>query len=109
MTGTRRVSLCLTAVLVLISAGVASAQTTIPIAEEQVLYEAIGEFNNSGNGEFYQQVEINGRTVLVRFIWSGITPNSAHFEQAFSADGGRSWEVNWITDQTRATTGLPNF
>jgi hypothetical protein len=61
----------------------------------------IGEFNNSGNGEFYQQEEINGRTVLVRFIWSGITPNSAHFEQAFSADGGRTWEVNWITDQTR--------
>src|SRR5690242_13766251 len=46
--GTRRVSLCLAAVLVLITAGVASAQTTIPIAEEQVLYEAIGEFNNSG-------------------------------------------------------------
>jgi hypothetical protein len=63
----------------------------------------IGEFNDSGSGEFYQQEEINGRTVLVRFIWSGITANSAHFEQAFSADGGRSWEVNWITDQTRVT------
>ena len=61
----------------------------------------IGEFNNSGSGEFYQQEAINGRTVLVRFIWSGITPNSAHFEQAFSADGGKTWEVNWITDQTR--------
>jgi hypothetical protein len=48
MTVTRRVSLGLTAVLVLITAGVASAQITIPIAEEQVLYEAIGEFNNSG-------------------------------------------------------------
>jgi hypothetical protein len=61
----------------------------------------VGEFNDSGSGEFYQQEAINGRTVLVRFIWSGITPNSAHFEQAFSADGGKSWEVNWITDQTR--------
>jgi hypothetical protein len=61
----------------------------------------IGEFNSSGSGEFYQQDVINGRTVLVRFIWSGITPNSAHFEQAFSADGGKTWEVNWITDQTR--------
>jgi len=47
MRGTRRVSLCLAAVLVL-TAGAASAQITIPIAEEQVLYEAIGEFNNSG-------------------------------------------------------------
>ena len=47
MRGTRRVSLCL-AVLVLITAGVASAQITIPITDEQVLYEMIGEFNNSG-------------------------------------------------------------
>jgi hypothetical protein len=48
MRGTR-VSHCLAAVLVLISAGVASAQTTIPITEQQVLYEMIGEFNNSGS------------------------------------------------------------
>ena len=48
MRGTRRVNVCLTAVLVLITAGVASAQITIPIAEEQVVYEMIGEFNNSG-------------------------------------------------------------
>jgi hypothetical protein len=60
----------------------------------------VGEFHD-GRGEFYQQVSINGRTIFVRFIWSGITPNSAHFEQSFSADGGRTWEVNWITDQTR--------
>jgi hypothetical protein len=39
----------LAAVLVLISGGVASAQTTIPITEQQVLYEMIGEFNNSGS------------------------------------------------------------
>lgn len=49
MRGTLRVSLRLAAVFVLITAGVASAQITIPIAEEQVLYEAIGEFNNSGS------------------------------------------------------------
>lgn len=57
MRGTRRVNVCLTAVLVLITAGVASAQITIPISaritipirEEQVLYEMIGEFNNSGS------------------------------------------------------------
>lgn len=44
-----RVRHCLAAVLVLISGGVASAQTTIPITEQQVLYEMIGEFNNSGS------------------------------------------------------------
>ncbi len=37
----------------------------------------------------------------MRYEWSGITKSSAHFEQAFSDDGGKTWEVNWITDQTR--------
>jgi hypothetical protein len=63
----------------------------------------VGEFNNKGRGEFYDQEPINGRTILVRFIWSDITPNSAHFEQSFSDDGGKTWEVNWITDQTRVS------
>ncbi len=62
----------------------------------------IGEFKN-GVGEFYDQEPINGRTILVRFIWSRITPTSAHFEQSFSDDGGKTWEVNWITDQTRVS------
>ena len=48
MRGTRRVNVCLTAVLVLITTGVASAQITIPLTEEKVLYEIIGELNNSG-------------------------------------------------------------
>ena len=60
----------------------------------------VGEFKD-GVGEFYDQEPINGRQVFVRFRWSQITPNSAHFEQAFSDDGGKTWEVNWITDQTR--------
>jgi hypothetical protein len=60
----------------------------------------VGEFKN-GRGEFYAQDTINGRTILVRFEWSGMTSNSPHFEQSFSDDGGKTWEVNWITDQTR--------
>jgi hypothetical protein len=60
----------------------------------------IGEFKN-GRGEFYGQDKLNGRTILVRFVVSNITPNSCHFEQSFSDDGGKSWEVNWIVDDTR--------
>jgi len=60
----------------------------------------VGEFKN-GIGEFYCQDTYNGRMILIRYVWSAITPNSAHFEQSFSADGGKTWEVNWITDQTR--------
>ncbi|MGC1674467.1 MAG: hypothetical protein WA739_19575, partial [Candidatus Acidiferrales bacterium] len=62
----------------------------------------VGKFRD-GRGEFYCQDFIGGRTILIRFIWSDITPNSAHFEQSFSDDGGKTWEVNWITDQTRVS------
>ncbi len=60
----------------------------------------IGEFKN-GQGEFYAQDLLNGRSILVRFIWSKTDTDVPHFEQSFSADGGKTWEVNWITDQTR--------
>lgn len=60
----------------------------------------VGEFKN-GVGEFYCWDTINGRMILIRYVWSNITANSAHFEQSFSDDGGKTWEVNWITDQTR--------
>jgi len=60
----------------------------------------IGQFKN-GRGEFYDQEDFNGRAIFVRYVWSDITPTSAHFEQSFSDDGGKTWETNWITDQTR--------
>jgi hypothetical protein len=60
----------------------------------------IGEFHN-GRGEFYDTEPINGKTVLVRNVWSDITVNSCRFEQAFSTDAGKTWEVNWIADDTR--------
>jgi hypothetical protein len=66
----------------------------------QPIQPMVGEFKN-GRGEFYDQELWKGRAVYVRFVWSEITPNSAHFEQSYSDDGGKTWEVNWITDQTR--------
>jgi hypothetical protein len=60
----------------------------------------VGEFKN-GRGEFYCQDTYNGRFVYIRYVWSDITSNSAHFEQSYSTDGGKTWEVNWITDQKR--------
>ena len=66
----------------------------------QPLQPMVGEFKD-GHGEFYDQELWKGRSVYVRFVWSKITPNSAHFEQSYSDDGGKTWEVNWITDQTR--------
>jgi hypothetical protein len=60
----------------------------------------IGEFKH-GRGEFYDQETLNGRSILVRFIISDIIPTSCRFEQAFSDDGGKTWEVNWIATDTR--------
>jgi hypothetical protein len=60
----------------------------------------IGEFKN-GRGEFFDQEMLNGRAILVRFVISNISANSCRFEQAFSDDGGRTWEVNWIATDTR--------
>ena len=67
---------------------------------ELSLPSSVGEFRN-GRGEFYQQERIGERMVLVRFIISDISPKSAHFEQAYSDDGGRTWETNWIATDTR--------
>jgi hypothetical protein len=62
----------------------------------------IGRFKN-GRGEFFDQETLNGRAIYVRFVISDITPNSCRFEQAFSDDGGKTWEVNWIATDTRVS------
>jgi hypothetical protein len=60
----------------------------------------VGKFEH-GQGEFYAQDNSDGKSILVRYLWSKITPASAHFEQAVSEDGGKSWQVNWISDMMR--------
>ncbi len=60
----------------------------------------IGGFED-GRGEFYDQEEFDGRAVLVRFIITPLDRDTVRFEQAFSDDGGRTWEVNWIATDTR--------
>ena len=60
----------------------------------------IGAFKD-GRGEFFGQEMYNGRPIFIRFVISDITPDSCRFEQAFSDDGGKTWEVNWIAIDTR--------
>jgi hypothetical protein len=60
----------------------------------------IGEFKD-GRGEFYNADTLNNRAILVRFVMSDITRDSARFEQSFSADGGKTWEPNWIAVDTK--------
>lgn len=59
-----------------------------------------GQFKD-GRGVFYGQDTLGGRAILVRFVISDVTADSARFEQAFSDDGGFTWEVNWIAVDTR--------
>jgi hypothetical protein len=54
-----------------------------------------------GRGEFFGQDVLDGRAIYVRFVFSDITPTSFRLEQAFSPDGGRTWEVNWKATFTR--------
>jgi len=55
----------------------------------------VGKFAQ-GQGRFYDQEDFGGRIIMSRNGFSDITPNSSHFEQAFSDDAGQTWETNWI-------------
>jgi hypothetical protein len=68
----------------------------------------IGEFRN-GRGDFYDQESFGGRTILIRKSYLDITPNSNRFEEAFSDDGGKTWEVNWIANFTRLDSHAPEI
>ncbi len=60
----------------------------------------IGGFEN-GVGLFYADDTLNGRPIRIRFTWTPGGPDSARWEQAFSADGGATWETNWTMQFTR--------
>ena len=88
MRATRQDTFWLALVLVLITAGGASAQVTLPITEQQVIYELIGEFNNSGsasqqygylssvtgmNNAFSSSTTKNETTALFTFVTNATT------------------------------------
>lgn len=63
----------------------------------------VGRFGADGRGEFHGDDEYDGRPLRVRFVWSGISADTALWEQAFSVDGGRNWLTNWTMRFTRRT------
>jgi hypothetical protein len=60
----------------------------------------VGKFVDN-RGEFYAHETHAGKHIYSRFVWTVISPISARWEQAFSADGGRTWETNWTMDLTK--------
>jgi NIPSNAP len=70
-----------------------SGHLTVPV---------VGGFDGD-EGRFEAVETMDGRPVRVRFLWQRLGPDAARWQQAFSADGGASWETNWIMDFERAT------
>lgn len=66
----------------------------------------IGSFIN-GRGEFYAQDHFNGRAILIRGVWSGITADSHHYEESYSDDGGRSWHTAFSAVLKRIEAAAP--
>ena len=70
------------------------------VSDGMLTTPSIGEFKD-GRGEFYNQDRYKDRAILVRFVITKITDDSYRFEQSFSDDGRKTWEVNWIAIDTR--------
>ena len=60
----------------------------------------VGVFTN-GRGAFFDQEQWRGRWIEVRYEWTHADSGEAHMEQAFSTDGGKTWEVNWVCELIR--------
>ena len=60
----------------------------------------VGCFEN-GIGTFYADDTFKGKPIRVRFLWTQVMSNTPHWEQAFSADAGQTWETNWTMDFTK--------
>ncbi len=81
----------------------ASGQWTLNFANlsnGRITEPMTGSFN-AGLGTFYGQDTANGRLVFVRFLIIPMSENAWRFVQAYSNDGGRTWENNWIAIDTR--------
>jgi hypothetical protein len=77
------------------------SQTYIDSDSGNIEAPEIGGFKN-GRGELFSTTQYQGRNVLVRGVWSDITPNSHRYEISLSRDGGRTWVTSFKAYLTRA-------
>ena len=70
-------------------------------ASEGIDKPVVGSFSGTV-GQFYNDDVLGGRPIRVRFTYRDLGPDRACWDQAFSPDMGRSWEVNWTMDFARA-------
>ncbi len=72
-------------------------------ADGELTPPLVGRFEH-GVGRFYDHEMYNGHPIMARFLFSSLTRDSFRLEQAFSPDGGQSWETNWVTTFTRVAS-----
>jgi hypothetical protein len=61
----------------------------------------VGRWHDDENGTFECDDEIDGVPLRVRYTWKKLSATSVFWEQAFSLDGGQTWDANWITEGTK--------
>lgn len=64
----------------------------------------VGAFDGD-RGVFLGEDRFDGRPIRVRFVWSCKDPSRPRWEQAFSQDGGTTWETNWVMEFEREREG----
>jgi hypothetical protein len=82
------------------------SQTFADMKDGVLTTPLIGSFKDS-RGELYSPDTVGGRTILVRGVWSDIAPNSHHFQEDYSEDGGKTWVAVFIASLTRIKQGDP--
>jgi hypothetical protein len=61
----------------------------------------VGNFDAEGVGDFFARDKHDGKPIVVRYRWRLLPGNHPYFEQAYSPDGGQTWETNWTCLYTR--------
>jgi hypothetical protein len=79
------------------------SQTFINSKTGVIAAALIGSFKD-GKGELYQQDMFKDRSILVRGVWSDITPKSHNYTESYSDDGGKTWRPAFIAHLTRTQT-----
>jgi hypothetical protein len=64
----------------------------------------VGQFEN-GVGVFFADDQFEGVAIRVKFLWTGTNTPAPQWEQSFSVDGGKNWEVNWLMSFHRLHEG----
>lgn len=67
-----------------------------------VPFPNVGAFTDRGVGEFFSNETFEGKPIICRYRWTKQYRDGCRWEQAFTADGGRVWETNWIMDFSRS-------